>query len=139
MKMTLKTLAAAAAFVAAGVANAGTITLPTGGSVSDSNFDFSGLSGSGTLTFSSTLIGALNAGGVQVAQVDPAVVTTTTTTPTSSKYKTVSAAAPVTSLNASFNGTSLAVNHWYDVTVRNNIQRVLISPNCTISFLLLHY
>merc|ERR1711865_1212495 len=29
------------------------------------------------------------------------------------------------------NGTSLAVNHWYDVTVRNNIQRVLISPNCT--------
>jgi len=110
MKMTLKTLAAAAAFVAAGVANAGTITLPAGGSVSDSNFDFSGLSGSGTLTFSSTLIGALNAGGVQVAQVDPAIVTTTTTTPTSSKYKTVTAAAPVTSLNASFNGTSLAVN-----------------------------
>ena len=109
MKMTLKTLAAAAAFVAAGVANAGTITLPTGGSVSDSNFDFSGLSGSGTLTFSSTLIGALNAGGVQVAQVDPAVVTTTTTTPTSSKYKTVSAAAPVTSLTGTFDGSTVAV------------------------------
>ena len=109
MKFAFKSIVAAAAFVAAGAASASSLTLTSGSSVTDQGWTVSNLTGSGTLSFSSTLIGALNAGGVQVSQVSPAVVTTTTTTPTSSKYKTVSAAAPVTSLTGTFDGSTVAV------------------------------
>lgn len=109
MKFALKHLALAASLVSVGLASAQATTIATSGSVTDSGYTFSALSGTGTLSFSSTLIGALNAGGVQVSQVNPAIVTTTTTTPTSSKYKTVTAAAPVTSLTGAVSGSTFGV------------------------------
>mgnify|MGYP003346979831 FL=1 len=107
MKFALKHLALAASLVSVGLASAQATTIATSGSVTDSGYTFSALSGTGTLSFSSTLIGALNAGGIQVSQVNPAIVTTTTTT--SGKYKTVSAAAPVTSLTGAVSGSTFGV------------------------------
>jgi PEP-CTERM motif-containing protein len=107
MKFAFKSIVVAAALVAAGAASAD--TLAVGGTVSNGTYDLSALSGTGTLSFSSTLIGALNAGGVQVAQVDPAVVTSTKRT--NGKYASVSAAAPVTALDFTSTGTnSITVN-----------------------------
>jgi len=108
MKFASKSLIAAAALVAAGFANAAPLTLNVGDSVTDQGWTVSDLTGSGTLSFSSTLLGALNAGGVQVAQVDPAVVTTTKRS--NGKYLSVSAAAPVTSLSGTFDGTTVAIS-----------------------------
>jgi hypothetical protein len=107
MKFASKTLVAAAALVAASFANAAPLTLNVGESVTDQGWTVSNLTGSGTLSFSTTLIGALNAGGVQVAQVDPAVVTATKRS--NGKYSSISAAAPVTSLSGTFDGTTLSV------------------------------
>ena len=107
MKFASKILVAAVALAAAGMANAASLTLNAGGSVTDQGWTVSNLTGSGTLSFSTTLIGALNAGGVQVAQVDPAVVTSTKRT--NGKYSAISAAAPVTSLSGSFDGTTVSV------------------------------
>jgi len=96
MKSVFKSLVIASSLVAAGLSSAGAVTIETTGSVTSGDWTLSGLSGTGTLSFSSTLIGALNAGGVQVAAVSPAEVTTTKRS--NGKYLTVSAAAPVTSL-----------------------------------------
>ena len=107
MKFASKSLVAAAALVAASFANAAPLTLNVGESVTDQGWTVSNLTGSGTLSFSTTLIGALNAGGVQVAQVDPAVVTATKRA--NGKYSSISAAAPVTSLTGTFDGTTVAI------------------------------
>ena len=108
MKFAYKSLVAAMAFVAA-AGTASAANLVVGGTSSVPGFTLSGLTGTGTLSFSTTLIGALNAGGVQVAQVDPAVVTSTKRT--NGKYASVSAAAPVTALDFTSTGTnSITVN-----------------------------
>jgi hypothetical protein len=63
MKFAIKSIVAAAAFVAVGAASAAAVTVAAGTGV------YQGLSftGTGTLTFSSQLLGALNTGGVAVA------------------------------------------------------------------------
>lgn len=112
MKFAIKTLVATAAFAAAGMASAVSATLPVGGSVTDFGYTLSDLTGSGTLTFSSTLIGALNAGKVQVSGVAPATATVTYKTNATTKVVSISsasAAAPVTSLTGDYTATSLAV------------------------------
>ena len=65
MKFAFKSIVAAAAFVAAGAAgaaSASSLTLTSGSSVTDQGWTVSNLTGSGTLSFSSTLIGALIVG-----------------------------------------------------------------------------
>lgn len=107
MKFAYKSLVAAMAFVAA-AGTASAANLVVGGTSSVPGFTLSGLTGTGTLSFSTTLIGALNAGGVQVAQVDPAIVTSTKRT--NGKYATVSAAAPVSDLTYTAGAGGLTVN-----------------------------
>lgn len=113
MKVAFKSLIAAAAFVAAaGSANAGTTTLAVGGSVSDSGWTLSQLSGSGTLTFSSLLISAVNTASVTLGEVAPATLVVTTSTNSAGKvrYTSTSAAAPVTSLTGNFDGSTYSVS-----------------------------
>jgi hypothetical protein len=106
MTSVFKRIALAAAFVASGAASAASVTINVG---SDAYVEggFGGLSGTGTLTFSNLLISALNAGGVQVEKVAPAVVNTSRNSRL--KYTSVSAAAPVTSLSGDFTGNTLSV------------------------------
>lgn len=114
MKVAFKSLIAAAAFVAAsGAATAATNTLNAGGTVTDGNWTLSQLSGSGTLSFSSLLISALNTASVTLGEVSPATlnITTSTNTAGATKYVTASAAAPVTSLTGNFDGTTLTVTN----------------------------
>ena len=109
MKAVFKSLVVASSLIAAGLSSAGAVTISTSGSVTSGDWTLSNLTGSGTLVFSSTLIGALNAGGVQVSQVNPATVTSTKRT--NGKYSAISAAAPVTSLTGTQTGAaSFAAN-----------------------------
>lgn len=112
MTWALKSLAAAAAFVAAGSASAVTATLQTNGSITDFGFTLSGLSGEGTLTFSSVLIGALNAGKVAVAGVAPASANVTYKTNSATKVvsiATASASAPVQSITFDYTSDGLTL------------------------------
>ncbi|TAK92936.1 MAG: PEP-CTERM sorting domain-containing protein [Aquabacterium sp.] len=109
MKFNMKSLVVAAALVAAGAANASSLTLTPGGSVTDQGWTVSGLSGSGTLSFSSDLLGALYAGSVDVAQVDPAQVTIVGSL-ADGGFTQVSAAAPITGLTGTFDGTTVSVS-----------------------------
>lgn len=108
MKFNLKSLAVAAAFVAAGTANAADMTLAVGGSVTDQGWTVSGLTGSGTLAFSDLLLSALIPGQVVVDQVDPAVVNVVGSL-ADGAYTSVTAAAPITALTGTFDGTTVAV------------------------------
>jgi len=109
MKAVFKSLVVASSLIAAGLSSAGAVTISTSGSVTSGDWTLSNLTGSGTLVFSTTLIGALNAGGVQVSQVNPATVTSTKRT--NGKYSAISAAAPVTSLTGTQTGAaSFAAN-----------------------------
>ncbi|WP_290644032.1 PEP-CTERM sorting domain-containing protein [Aquabacterium sp.] len=112
MKLAMKTLAAAAALAVSGLAGAASGTLNLGESVTDFNYTVSDLSGSGTLTFSSVLIGALNAGKVQVTAVAPATANVVYKTNAATKVvsiSSVSAAAPVTSLSGDYTATSVNI------------------------------
>lgn len=102
MKFNLKSLVVAAAFVAAGGANAADLTLNVGESITDQGYTVSDLSGAGTLSFSSALLGALELGGVTFAEVSPAALTV-------DGYTSVTAAAPVQSLTGNFDGTTLNI------------------------------
>ncbi|OGA82662.1 MAG: hypothetical protein A2711_16745 [Burkholderiales bacterium RIFCSPHIGHO2_01_FULL_63_240] len=108
MKFAFKSLVVASSLIAAGLSSAGAVTISTSGSVTSGDWSLSGLTGTGTLSFSTTLIGALNAGGVQVSQVDPAVVTSTKRT--NGKYSAISAAAPISSLTGTQTGSVFAAN-----------------------------
>lgn len=113
MKFAIKTMVAAAALVAVGVAQATVATLDVGGSITTSDYSITSLSGAGTLTFSSTLIGALNAGKVQVSGVAPATASITYKTNNITKVVSISsasAAAPVTSLTGDFTANAVAVS-----------------------------
>lgn len=103
MKFNLKSLVVAAAFVAAGTAaNAADLTLEVGQEVTAFGYTVSGLNGSGTLSFSGALLGALELGGVTFEGVAPATLTV-------DGYSSVTAAAPVQSLGGTFDGTTLAI------------------------------
>lgn len=112
MTFAFKSLIAAAAFVAAsGAANAATDTLTVGGSVTDGNWTLSQLQGSGTLSFSTLLISALNTASVTLGEVAPATlnITTSTNSTGATKYVSASAAAPIASLTGNFDGSALTV------------------------------
>ncbi len=134
MKNAVKTMIAAAALVAAGMSHAAVQTLNVGESVMGSWTQIGGLSGSGSLTFSSTLIGALNAGKVQVTAVAPATAPVTYKTNVATKVitiSTVSAAAPVTSLTGDFTSDGL-VNVTRVATAGGTLQSAL-TPNIATS------
>lgn len=103
MKFAVKHILAAS-LVAAGLASAHAANIVKGSSSTDGAWSFSELTGTGTLSFSTTLLGALNAGGVEVSGVNPATVSTTKNA--RGKYTAVSAAAPVQSLNGTVSGNS---------------------------------
>lgn len=116
MNFAAKTFIAAAAFVAAtGSAQAITATLTANGSatdsITDSGWTLDQLQGSGTLSFSTLLISALNTASVNLGEVAPATLSITASTNTAGtrRYTSASAAAPVASLTGTFNGTSLTV------------------------------
>jgi len=112
MTWTLKSLAAAAAFVAAGSTSAFTATLNTNDTLVDYGVTLSGLSGTGTLTFSSVLIGALNAGKVTATGLSPATATVTYKTNNATKVvsiATASAAAPIQSLQIDLTNDGLTL------------------------------
>ena len=111
MKFAIKSIVAAVAFVAVGAASAAPLTLAVGGSVTSMGWTVSDLTGTGALSFSASLIGALNAGGVQVAGIDPAVVAVTMKAkPKDYQYKTISIGAPVQSLSGTFDGTTVSIS-----------------------------
>jgi PEP-CTERM motif len=129
MKFALKTLVAVSAFAAAGMASAASATLTTGGSVEAEGYSVSGLSGTGALTFSSTLIGALNAGKVTVTGVAPATANVTTKFNNITKVTsiaTASAAAPVSSLTGTFGDGSLTVT---EVTTLGGAKQTAATAN----------
>ncbi len=104
MKFNLKSLVAAAAFVAASSgANAADLTLSVGQELTAFGYTLSGLSGAGTLSFSGSLLGALELGGVTFEGVAPADLTV-------DGYTSVSAAAPVQSVSGSFDGSTLSIS-----------------------------
>jgi len=95
-----KSLIVLSAFAAAGLASAASVTVA-------SNTAYNGLtfSGSGTLSFSSDLLGALDTGKVTVANYGSA--TTSVSKDSDGYYTAVSAAAPITSLT--IDSSSMAV------------------------------
>jgi len=107
MKFAQNKLIAAVALAVAGVANAAPLTLTAGGSVTNQGWTFSELSGNASLVFSKSLIGALNAGDVQIASSNPATVSVTKGS--TGKYTSASAAAPIKSVTGDFNGTTVNV------------------------------
>jgi hypothetical protein len=108
MQYTLKTLAAAAALTIAGVASAQTTTT-VGNALPDGTI-LEG--GTGTLSFSSSLITALNVGKVAVTAAGGATVVETPTPrpPFGSTRTGVSATAPITSVVTGAGGSVLTVN-----------------------------
>jgi hypothetical protein len=112
MNFALKSLVAAAVIASAGAASAD-VTTATGGTFSLNGNSYTLQGGSGTLSFSASLISALNVAGVAVTSVAPAVVTETYTydpvfeenTRTGSK-----ASAPITSVKTSDTGNVLTVS-----------------------------
>lgn len=95
MKFNLKSLVVAAAFVAAGGANAASFTVNEGGDLTVGGYLISGLSGSGSLSFSQDLLDTLNLGVVEVSNFGRA---NSTIDGAPGGYTAVSASAPVTSL-----------------------------------------
>lgn len=93
MKFALKSIVAAAAFVAVGSASAAATTVNVGGSIGGLTL----ASGSGTLAFSADLLSALSVGGVTITSYSPGVATSVID-PATGDYVSASAKAPVTSL-----------------------------------------
>ena len=111
MQYTLKTLAAAAALtLAAGVASAQTTT-NVGDTLTLGGQTYLLEGGTGTLSFSSSLITALNVGKVAVTAAAPATVVETLTPrpPFGSTRTGVSATAPITSVTTDAAGEVLNV------------------------------
>jgi len=108
MKFAFKSIVAAAAFVAAGVASAASVTVAVGQTVNGVTL----VSGSGALAFSSTLVGAINSSSIEVKAIGGATGVTPTN-PRNGFYTSVSVAAPFVSLT-------------YD-TVSNNVTNALTS------------
>ncbi|WP_338440147.1 PEP-CTERM sorting domain-containing protein [uncultured Aquabacterium sp.] len=107
MKFKLKSLVAVSAFVAAGFAQAETLTLFAGETITNQGYTVSGLNGAGTLSFSQTLLDALNLGAAAVTQVDPAAVTLERNS--DGVYSRIAAAAPIQAVQGDFDGTTLNV------------------------------
>ncbi|HET8868824.1 MAG TPA: PEP-CTERM sorting domain-containing protein [Aquabacterium sp.] len=91
MKFAMKSIVAAAAFVAAGVASAASVTVPVGTVYNGLTF-----TGSGSLSFSADLLGALDTGKVSV--VGYGAATATVLKDSDGFYTEASASAPITAL-----------------------------------------
>ncbi|WP_286747353.1 PEP-CTERM sorting domain-containing protein [Aquabacterium sp. UBA2148] len=106
-------IAATALMTLAGLAQAVTETgtLAKGEVMLSNGYEFSELSGSGTLSFSKLLVTALNLASVGMQAVPDAVLQISTSTNSSGavKYVTASAAAPVTALTSSFDGVTASI------------------------------
>lgn len=106
-------IAATALMTLAGLAQAVTETgtLAKGETMLSNGYEFSELSGSGTLSFSKLLVTALNLASVGMQAVPDAVLQISTSTNSSGavKYVTASAAAPVTALTSSFDGVTASI------------------------------
>jgi len=144
MSWTLKSLAAAAAFVAAGSASAMPFTLTGAGGFyppDDPNIDYKthdpydftlqNLLGQSKLTFSPSLIQAQNTIRTQVVSVDPAKVSVTYKTNAATKVvsiATAAVAAPIQSLtgNVSF-GEGLSL--WSVNTTLDGFRLKAVQPN----------
>jgi len=107
MKFVFKSLVVASSLIAAGLSTAGAVTISTSGSVASGDWTLSGASGGSTLTFSKSLIGALNAAEVQIAPVNPATVTVSKGS--TGKYTAASAVAPLNSVSASVSGDAFSM------------------------------
>lgn len=94
MKFALKSLVAAAVIASVGVANAASVTTAVGGTNTFNGTALTLTGGTGTLSFSASLLAALNVGQVAVTAVEPATVTGTPA------GNNVAAAAPITSVTA---------------------------------------
>jgi hypothetical protein len=94
MQYTLKALAAAALIASIGVANAASVTTAVGETNTFNGTPLTLEGGTGTLSFSASLLAALNVGQVAVTAVAPATVTGTPA------GNNVAAAAPITSVTA---------------------------------------
>ncbi|RZI82271.1 MAG: PEP-CTERM sorting domain-containing protein [Rubrivivax sp.] len=106
-KTLLKVAVVTSAFTATGLAQAVSGTLAVGGTRTELGWSVSNLQGSGSLTFSSSLLGALNAGGIELVEIAPAVLTTTTSP--RGAYLTGSVAAPIQALDGDFDGSTLTI------------------------------
>lgn len=93
MKFALKTLVAAAAFVAAGVASAATVS--AGGQL---NSELIFKSGSGKLEFSGALLEALDVGKIDITPIDPLLASEVSIDPEEGFYTGVSATAGINTL-----------------------------------------
>lgn len=94
MKFAMKSIVAAAAFVAAGVASAAAVTVPAGTISPD--FEGKTFTGAGSLSFSADLLGALDTGKVSVVGFGAA--TATVLKDSDGFYTEASASAPITAL-----------------------------------------
>jgi hypothetical protein len=90
MKFAFKSIVAAAAFVAAGLASAASVTVSTGSTYNGLTF-----TGTGTLTFSQTLVDTLNLGSVSVAAAGGA---SSSIVGSAGSYTAVAVGAPVSAL-----------------------------------------
>lgn len=106
MKFKFKSLVIASAFMAAGGAHAVTATINQGESLAYGDYTISGLTGSGTLTFSQDLLDTLNLGVVGVSGVAPA---TPSIEGVAGGYTSASAAAPVLSLTGNATGPNITI------------------------------
>lgn len=89
MKFAMKSIVAAVAFVAVGVASAATQTVAVGGSVN--GFTLTG--GTGALTFDRSLVTAINTGAIQLSAATPATAVLKTTS--TGKYQNTDGNRPV--------------------------------------------
>lgn len=89
MKFAMKSIVAAAAFLAVGVASAATQTVAVGGSVNG----FTLVGGTGALTFDRSLVTAINTGAIQLSAVNPATATLKLTS--TGKYQNTDGNRPV--------------------------------------------
>lgn len=92
MKFAIKSIVAAAAFVAAGAASAAATTVNVGDTLGGLQL----VGGAGTLSFSTDLLAALDVGQVTVSSYSPG--TASVTTDSFGSYTNVSASAPITSV-----------------------------------------
>jgi hypothetical protein len=128
MTFALKSIVAAAAFVAAGVASAASVTVPAGTGV------YNGLSfsGSGSLSFSADLMAALDTAKVAVAGVGAAVPTITKDS--DGYYTQVAVAAPITALTIDNNAVlGAATTGGAAMTAGTAIKSVTTGGSLTVS------
>lgn len=104
MQFAFKSLVLASSLVAAGLSSAGAVTIGASGSVVSGDWTLSGTSGAHTLVFSRSLIGALNAGGIQLSDVKPTTVTAIKGS--TGKYTSVSALAPLGAVSGDVSGAT---------------------------------